>query len=749
MSQTIAQLMLSEALPEDIQGQLGNLGTLDKKNLQKLFTLIANLHPDKYKDIAQKLSNLGIQVAESSGSSFSLKDLTVPPKTKALIDTLKLQVSKIQDNPVLPQDLKEKQIINLVGDQVDPIEKSLIEETHGLNNQFTEQLLSGTRGKNAQLRSLLVGDMLMTDHRDRVLPVPVLNGYAQGVKTHEYWAGAYGARRGTVSTKKATAQSGFFGKQLVQAAHDLVVTAKDCGTSSGLPIAADDPDNVGSVLARDYGPYKADTPITPAMSKGLAKYKTILIHSPITCGMPNGVCAKCVGIREKGHLPDIGENVGVPAAQAISEPMSQGALCLAENTLVRMADLSIKEIEKIEPGEYVLGAEWHGHTLPVKVLNRFSNGLKPCIKTEFNNIILKSTVDHKIATLEGVIALNCFSTITSVILVDEKTCYPITGQENVGLLPTYDLEVDHPDHLFVLANGLIVSNSEKHLGGALSKGGRSLGGFAAVNQMVQVPESFQFKAIPAELDGVVSSITEAPQGGSYIKIGEQEHYVPPEMKINTKVGDRVEAGDVLTEGTSSPADMARLRGVGEARRQFVQDFTKTVRDNGVSVNRRNAELIARGLINHVQITDPDGPSDALPDDIIEYDRVARDYQPRFGFKTMKPSGAHNMYLEKPALHYTIGTRVTKRVAKELQDQGINEVTVHSDTPSFQSHMVRAMEHALKSDDWQTRLSGSYLEKGLLEGVHRGRVSNPHSTSYVPGLAAGTEFGKDLKTTGLY
>ena len=108
-----------------------------------------------------------------------------------------------------------------------------------------------------------------------------------------------------------------------------------------------------------------------------------------------------------------------------------------------------------------------------------------------------------------------------------------------------------------------------------------------------------------------------------------------------------------------------------------------------------------------------------------------------------------MYLEKPALYHTIGTKVTKDIADELDEFGVKDVVAHDDPPPFEPVAVRAMETSMRSPDWQVRFGGSYLQKGLLEAAQRGRDSDAHGTSFVPPLMKAVDFGKDLRTKGVY
>lgn len=429
-------------------------------------------------------------------------------------------------------------------------------------------------------------------------------------------SGSYGARKGSVSTKLGTAQGGFLNKQLVMAVHRSVITQDDCGTTSGIRVPASDGDNAGAVLAGGAGDLKPGTILSPKDLKGLGDAE-ITVRSPLTCQATEGICARCAGSREKGRLPDVGDNIGIPAAQAIGEKVSQGLL------------------------------------------------------------------------------------------------------------------------------------SSKHSGGVVGASAPTRGGFKSINQLVQVPESFQGGATLASLDGHVEKITDAPQGGKYVTIGKTEHYVSPDQQVTVKAGQKLEAGDLLSDGVPNPSEITNYKGLGEGRQAFMRAFKDALKASNVSVHRRNLEVLARGLVNHVRITDPDGFEGFLPEDVVTYDEIRRAYRPREGAGLLPPSRAVGQYLEAPAMHYTVGTRVTPSVAKRLADSGVTEVTSHSKPPPFEPIMVRAMESGLRDPNPLTRMQGSYLSKGLLESVHRGRSAKRHDTSFIPALVEGSEFGDQLSRTGKY
>ena len=179
----------------------------------------------------------------------------------------------------------------------------------------------------------------------------------------------------------------------------------------------------------------------------------------------------------------------------------------------------------------------------------------------------------------------------------------------------------------------------------------------------------------------------------------------------------------------------------------MNNFRNTLRASKIAASRRNVELLSRGLINHVRITGLNSVSDALPDDIVEFNSITRGYRPRAGARETQLPRAANRYLERPYLQYSIGTRVTPRVSAELKQAGVKSVLSHEDEPPFAPEMVRAMETISYAPDWMVRLGGFHLKKGLLESVHRGRTSKEHGESFIPSLARGVDFGKPPAQSG--
>jgi hypothetical protein len=617
---TAGQILLNEALPEDLRDYER---VLTKKEMGKLATTLAEKHPDKYRDVMKRIHDVGRSAGfTTNGMSFGLKD--IKPTLAARDAQLRVQreLRSILSDRQLSEQERSLKILRLASQTQRELVEKVYEEAKGADNPLAHQVAGAAVGNKFSLNSLIGADMQYVDHKNDPIPIPVLRGYSQGLRPVEYFAGAFGTRKGVMDLKAATADAGFFAKQLTQMTHRLLVTDDDerdqdrlaVAHDRGFPTDVDDVDNEGALLARPVGPYKRNTILTPKILKDIKELgiKDILVRSPMVGGPDDGgVYAKDVGYREKGSLPPIGDYVGIAAAQALSEPVTQAQI------------------------------------------------------------------------------------------------------------------------------------SSKHSGGV--GGASAIGGFKAINALVQVPKKYPDGAAHAQVDGRVQDIRPAPQGGHYVQINGQDHYVPVDRELSVTRGQEIEAGDVISDGMPNPAEVVRHKGIGEGRRYFVQAMQTVFKNSGVSGHRRNIELLSRGLVNHVRMTDEHG--DYSPDDIVPYSMLERAWEPRTGSVTGEPKTLMGHYLERPILHYSIGTKIGKNVVGTLGKYGINNIEAHREPPPFQPEMIRGMSNISNDPDWMTRMLGSYQQKGLLSSVHRGGTSDTAGSSFVPALSRGETFGASGATSG--
>jgi hypothetical protein len=284
--------------------------------------------------------------------------------------------------------------------------------------------------------------------------------------------------------------------------------------------------------------------------------------------------------------------------------------------------------------------------------------------------------------------------------------------------------------------------NQKHSGGQQDDRGNIVySGFDVINNLAKVPKTFPHRAAVSEVTGDVEKIEPAAQGGTNIIIDGKPHYAGPGLPILVKPGETVEPGDQLSGGIVNPADAVRYKGIGEGRRYFTDRFTQAFRDTNYEINRRNVEVLGRAMIDHVAVNEQSGVGDHLPGDVVSYNSVAFSYRPRKDAKTLPPAKAVGQYLEQPALHYTIGTRLTKKMADRLKKFGIDSVMTHPQESGFVPDMVSITKVPQYGDDWMARLGSTYLKPRLLQDVQRGAQSKVHGIHPTPGIAKGVEFGR--------
>ncbi|GIW89699.1 MAG: hypothetical protein KatS3mg109_0131 [Pirellulaceae bacterium] len=312
--------------------------------------------------------------------------------------------------------------------------------------------------------------------------------------------------------------------------------------------------------------------------------------------------------------------------------------------------------------------------------------------------------------------------------------------KDVGIIETGRLPVsgDHVGMKAAQAIGEIATQarlSAKHEGGrGKLKTDPGLSGFELIDNLVNLsPDRLGFAA-HAHVTGRITKIEKAPQGGHFVYVGNAKTYVPQEFTVTVKPGQTVEAGDVVSNGVPNPAIITRYRGIGEGRLAFVDGLNTAMKG---SVNRRQLEILASGLIDRVRFND--FYDSFFPGDIAPYSRVAAIYKARRDSKEDDPQRSVGKYLDEPVLHYSIGTPITPRIAQSIREAGINRVMVNDKPPPFEPEIVRGMDLLSTDPDFMTRQLGAYTKRNIVAAAHFGAESDPRSTSFVPAVAKGEKF----------
>ena len=988
---TPGRLMFEDIVPphlrEDDDGS-----PIDAGRVKSILQTVAEKDPQRYREISHKLLKLGARASTEVSSSFGLDDLKSPVDKAAIVDGVRKQEALINARKDLTPQQKINERIKVYGKLSNDLPEQVFSSAMGRGSNLARMVASGARGSKGQLNSNIGADFLMLDANSNPIPVPITHSYAEGLSPGEYFASAYGTRRGLLSTKLCCSgdtkvlMADFSerdirdikvgewvigatkdGKSLrvqvknvfsngirecwkhvfrrlssrletvevcATADHQLLARRRDWGddkhcaietptkTAAGkmsktrhVLVPAEGGDFDGSaehralllglllgdgcvtskqnlllscadpLLLEDIKEYLATLNFETSRGESETSYSYVLkyIRWPEKktggfSGCPHKEWLRSINVigkyaHEKEIPPEVWswDNASIArllagiystdgsiyTTKAASGGVGIGiALCLTSKPLLEQTrrllekrfgiyGSSIYHVPK-ENKEHAKRDQWH-----------FNINHRHAIELFAQHIPL---VGKKRLTLESLRIQKQPSRC------NEQYTFKFLRRELVGEIPTYDIEVDHPDHLFVLANGIISSNSvaesgylskqlaaaghdlvvskhncetdrgipttpddkdnigsvmarpvggypagtivtgrvlrqlrdnkvpsflvrspltcqapngvcavcagireknrfprimenlglaaassvgeplsqgtlsEKHSGGVASSSGKAVSAFKQIDSLVQVPDIFPNAAAIARNDGEVKKIEEAPQGGGYIHIDGEQHYVPHGRDILVKKGDRLEAGDVLSSGVPNPAEIVKHKGIGEGRLYFVGAMRKAMLDNKLPVDRRNLEILGRSLVNHVRITNPEGYGGSLPDDVVEYDSIEHGEQ-KPG-TVLDPSKSLGRFLSKPALHYSIGTRITPSVAKTLSANGENSIETHEESPGFEPEMQRVADIPGFKSDWMAQFAGSNLARRLKREVHSGNaVSNIHGLSYIPGLARGTEFGK--------
>jgi DNA-directed RNA polymerase subunit beta' len=327
---TIGQLLIEQALPDNVKSS----GPLNKKGLSQLLGKVAEQHAPRYGEIVKNLRDVGNHIAYESGSSFTLEDLRPLTELRDHAQNqhqkeIQLLHSMVIKNPALAFDPNfQKKQIELHAKIEEQVNKTVAKQIETAPNNLTGWVASGARGDTAMARQMVGMAGMNLDANNKLLPHVAWRSFSEGLSPIDFHVHAQGARRGLVNTYNSVRDPGAFAKELNTIQIDMVITTADCGTQRGRSLPADSPNLVGRYLAADVpGIGGRNELITARIAQALkARKGTVLIRSPLYCQAVTGVCAHCHGPNEEGKLPALGEAVGIKAAQATTEPLTQLAL---------------------------------------------------------------------------------------------------------------------------------------------------------------------------------------------------------------------------------------------------------------------------------------------------------------------------------------------------------------------------------------------------------------------------------------
>jgi len=712
---TVGRALLSSVLPKGLPFALVNQA-LTKRSISRLFDSCYRTVGLKETVIfADRLMYTGFHHATRSGVSIGVDDMVVPDEKIAIIKAAEEGVKEIEDqyaSGLVTTGERYNKVVDIWSHTNDQVAKAMMEklgsefvtDTKGKQvrqasfNSIYMMADSGARGSAAQIRQLAGMRGLMAKPDGSIIETPITANFREGLDVLQYFISTHGARKGLADTALKTANSGYLTRRLVDVAQDLVVTEHDCGTEAGITLTAliEGGDVVEALRDRVLGRVTAepvyrtgtDIEVAPAGTLLDEKWVQILdemgvdevkVRSSITCETRYGVCASCYG-RDlaRGHIVNVGEAVGVIAAQSIGEPGTQltmrtfhiggaasraaavssievkfgGSVRLQNMKTLRHQNGTLVSVSR--SGELVvmddIGRERERYKVPYGAVMSVGDGsvVKPG-----QNIANWDPHTHPIITevdgfvrfkdiVEGVTVVRQLDEITglsSIVVTDPKQ----RGSAAKDLRPMIQLVdgagkeikipgTELPAQYFMPPNALVAveDGKEVKIGDTVARiPQESLKTRDITGGLPRVADLFEARkpkepAILAEASGTVSFGKDTKGKQRFVirtdRNDEIETLIPKWRHVTVFEGEHVEKGDVICDGAPDSHDILRLKGVPELTRYVVNEVQEVYRLQGVKINDKHIETIVRQMLRKVEIIES-GDTRFLAGEQIEKERL--------------------------------------------------------------------------------------------------------------------------------
>ena len=707
---TAGRMLVWDIVPKGLPFSLINKA-LTKKAISKLLDVSYRVLGLKETVIfADQLMYLGFRQAAYSGCSIGINDLVVPEAKVQLIEKAEEQVREIEQqyaSGLVTWGERYNRVIDIWSHTNEQIAKAMmaklskdtVKDADGKDveqdsfNSIYMMSDSGARGSAAQIRQLAGMRGLMAKPDGAIIETPITANFREGLNVHQYFISTHGARKGLADTALKTANSGYLTRRLVDVAQDLVVTQEDCGTSNGLDMRPhiEGGDVVEALADRVLCRTTAEPVIDPRTGEVVVEKDIMLderlvdlldersidnvtVRSPITCETRYGICSLCYG-RDlaRGHMVNVGEAVGVIAAQSIGEPGTQltmrtfhigGAASrtsAANNVQVKTTGvvrlMNIKTVlhEKghlvavSRSGELVVHDEHgrererykipYGASLSVKNENSVKTGDVLAQWDPHTHPIITEAKGHVrlIDMIEGISVTRQTDELTGLSsYVVKGVARGISGKDLKPMIKLVD-DKGHDVNLpgtsvpaqYLLPEGTIVTlanDAKVGIGDALaripqetSKTRDITGGLPRVADLFEA-RTPKDASILAEISGMVSFGKETKEKGRLVitpSEGEQyEELIPKWRHLNVFEGENVSKGEVVSDGPTNPHDILRLLGVKPLADYIVNEVQDVYRLQGVKINDKHIEVIVRQMLRKVEIVAA-GETDFLPGEQLE------------------------------------------------------------------------------------------------------------------------------------
>ena len=669
---------------------------MDKKTLRVLVDYVyRNLGPKATVILSDKLKNIGYKYATECGLSISIDAMIIPSTKQKIVKAAEQQVEEIgrqYTEGLITQGEKYNKIVDIWAKATDDVANEMMKAMQSGSSSYSSRdgfnsiymmANSGARGSKDQMRQLAGMRGLMAKPSGEIIETPIIANFREGLSVLQYFISTHGARKGLADTALKTANSGYLTRRLADVAQDCTVIEEDCGTIIGVEVEPlmEGGEVIQRLSERILGRVALEDMLDPYTEEVLAKVGEIIdedcakrvedsgitfakIRSVLTCKIKHGVCAKCYG-RDLSHgtMVEIGQAVGILAAQSIGEPGTQLTMRTfhiggTASRRVEQADIkarvtgtiksdSITVVEK-EPSVFVVmnrrGGEFsivsetgrererfpviYGthilvkngqHVEPGDLLATWDPFTTPIISevegtVKFGDIVLGKTMREQVDPVTGksscTIIESRSSDIRSRISIkgeDGKTIDLTTVGSATKGMARYLLPVGT---ILLVEDGATVKAGEvfAKLPRATTKTKDITGGLPRVAELFEVRKPKE-SAILSPIDGYIDIAKSTKKGKQRVVItpvdtGEKKEFLIPRGKhLSVYDGDYVKAGEPIVGGSANPQDILSIKGEVALARYLVDEVQEVYRLQGVRINDKHIEVIVRQMMRRFKITD--------------------------------------------------------------------------------------------------------------------------------------------------
>ena len=689
---TVGRVLLCDALPPEIR-----LKDVNRDHDQSTIgRVIANCYARhghaKTVELLDALKRAGFKYATLSGISIAIGDMIVPPEKKDLLDEAHDNVKRFDEqyqNGLITEGERYNKIIDVWTDTTEKVSAAMLKRMAEHEQGFSGIYLmyqSKARGSKSQIRQLAAMRGLMAKPSGEIIESPITSNFREGLTVVEYFISSHGARKGLADTALKTADAGYLTRRLVDVSQDVTIEEHDCGTLNGVWVEPlmDGAETIAPIEERVVGRYVLDDIIVPGQDEPIVeaneeiteeKAKRIAeaglpgvkIRSVLTCQAKRGVCALCYGRNlATGKLVEMGEAVGIIAAQSIGEPGTQltmrtfhiggAATRQVESSDVKAMEGGTVEFRNVRTavnregnkavvnrgGELGVldaeGKELHRYPVPTGCIMFVEDASKVrkhqlLYRWDPYNLSIMAEASGAVrfeGMVEGItmrVEINQDTGLQERVITEHKQdLHPqitILGKDGEVLafapLPS-QTHVQVEDGSKVRAGDLLAKTPRQ-----ISKTKDITGGLPRVAELFEARQP-KDPAIISHIDGMVE-LGGTVKGMRKLKIippvgKEREYSIPPTKHLNVQTGDRVYAGQRLTDGPIIPNDILEVQGEDALRRYLLDEVQQVYRLQGVRTNDKHIEIIIRQMLRKVRIKDDPGDTQFLAHEEVDKGRFA-------------------------------------------------------------------------------------------------------------------------------